>query len=479
MSAYLITLFILLISVTVNLFAIIKLFSKNKNSSTELEKNITKILESEFAKNKSEMDKNFLNNKTEMDSRFTNISTQFDSRFNSQLNTLNRQMENTKNSLENRLSDIQQNNEKRISEIRTIVDEKLQNTLRYQTEALSTNLKENRDSFEKQMEGVRNSVENRLKDLQANNEKKLDEMRGVVDEKLQKTIQERFDTSFSNVLEQLNNVTKIASEMANHGKSVVDIQKILADNKLRGNFGEMQLESVLEQVLPTNYEKQFSLKRGSKEKVDFVIKLPDKNADQNILYLPIDSKFPTKNYLDMMEAIKENNNIRLEELKKAFKKDIDDHAKEISEKYIVPPVTTNYAIMFLPAEGLYAEVARVTGLFEEIQRKYKIAIAGPSTILALLNAFQLGFKTLTIEKNAIEIVKTLSKFKKHFLTFNNKISDARNHIDKVSKDFESIEKTTLGIDKTLKSIDTYSIEKDESEKIENSVKTVEINDLFN
>ncbi len=293
-----------------------------------------------------------------------------------------------------------------------------------------------------------------------NNEKKLEQMRVTVDEKLNESLEKRFKASFEVISNQLESFSKGIGEMKSLANGVGDLKKVLTNVKTRGTFGEVQLGQLLEQML-SNY--QFSanvgVKEHSQERVDYAVNLPGK--DDKTIFLPIDSKFPIEDYLKLVEV---SENGSLEEVKKqatAIEKTIKKQAKSISEKYINVPVTTDFAIMYLPVEGLYSEVVRNTGLVEQLQRDYRIIVCGPTTLSAILNSLQMGFKTLAIEKRSSEIWSLLNIFKKEFTTFMELLSKTQKKINEASNTIDDATKRTRIITKKLDKVsDIEGIEDD-------------------
>ncbi|MDE1190739.1 MAG: DNA recombination protein RmuC [Arachidicoccus sp.] len=305
-----------------------------------------------------------------------------------------------------------------------------------------------KNDTEAKLEKIRETVENKLKSLQEDNSKKLEEMRATVDEKLNATLEKRFNDSFKLISERLESVHKGLGEMQVLASSVGDIKKVMANVKSRGILGEYQLANILEDLLTNEqYEKNVKTKAGSGAIVEFAIKLPNNNNLEKTLWLPIDSKFPKEDYEALVDAYDEGNPEKIEELKKSFKAAIIKNAKDIKEKYIDPPNTTEYGIMFLPFESLYAEVLRTAGLFEQIQRDYKITITGPTTLSALLSSLQMGFRTLAIEKRSSEVWDLLGAVKTEFGKFGTvlektkkKLQEATNTIDQAGMRSRAIER---------------------------------------
>ncbi|GHT64103.1 DNA recombination protein RmuC [Bacteroidia bacterium] len=316
----------------------------------------------------------------------------------------------------------------------------LANTLKSFEEKLTLNLKD-----------IRETVENRLKTLQEDNNRKLEDMRKVVDEKLQETVEKRFNESFRMISERLEQVHKGLGEMQSLASGVGDLKKVLTNVKTRGNLGEIQLGAILEQILsPEQYEQNAAVKENSQERVEYVIKLPGKSYDNRPLLLPVDSKFPNEDYqrlLDTYENMAGLNSKEVESISKQFENSVKKNARDIRDKYINPPVTTDFAIMFVPTEGLYAEILRRTGLFETLQRDFKITVVGPTNLVAFLSSLQMGFKTLAIEKRSSEVWEILGAVKTEFSNFGivldrtkKKLQEAANVIDKAGIRSRAIER---------------------------------------
>ncbi len=301
---------------------------------------------------------------------------------------------------------------------------------------------------ELKLDKIRETVENRLLTLQQDNNKKLEEMRHTVDEKLQSTLEKRFNDSFTLISQRLELVHQGLGEMQTLASSVGDLKKVMSNVKSRGIIGEYQLANILEDLLTNEqYEKNVKTKANSGAIVEFAIKMPNNNNIEKTLWLPIDSKFPKEDYEALVDAYDEGNVTRIDELKKSFKNAILRSAKDIKEKYIDPPNTTEYGILFLPFESLYAEVLRTPGLFDTIQKEYKITITGPTTLSALLSSLQMGFRTLAIEKRSSEVWDLLSVVKTEFGKFGTvlektkkKLQEAANTIDQAGVRSRAIEK---------------------------------------
>lgn len=275
------------------------------------------------------------------------------------------------------------------------------------------------------MEQIRRSVERQLADIREDNGKKLDEMRSIVDEKLQKTLEDKLSRSFALVSERLEQVYKGLGEMQTLASGVGDLSKVLSNVKTRGILGEIQLGAILgEMMAPEQYEVNAKVKQATNERVEFAIKLP---ADDGTVLLPIDSKFPADAYTNLMDAYEQGNADAVKAAQAVLKGRIKEFAADIEKKYINPPYTTEFAVMFLPTEGLYAEVLRLN-LMEPIQREYRVSIAGPSTMAALLNSLQMGFKSVAIQKRSGEVWKVLGAVKTEFASFEKTLAKTRDRL---------------------------------------------------
>ena len=315
---------------------------------------------------------------------------------------------------------------------------------------LSKLIQSNEEKFDK----LHDKVEENLKEIQESNSKKLDEMRQTVDEKLHTTLEKRLGESFKLVSERLELVHKGLGEMQTLASGVGDLKRVLANVKARGTWGEIQLGSLIEQILaPDQYAQNVSTKKGSGETVEFAIKLPGRNElKDEIVWLPIDAKFPLKAYQDLMDAQDMINPSLIEERAKILENQIKLEAKEICKKYIDPPQTTDFGIMFLPIEGLYAEVLRRTGLAELIQREFRVILAGPTNIAALLNSLQMGFRTLAIEKRSSEVWKLLGVVKSEFTKFGDILEKTQIKLDQASKSIGDATKKTRTIERKLRDV---------------------------
>lgn len=306
---------------------------------------------------------------------------------------------------------------------------------------------------EQKLENIRRSVESRLNYIQEDNNRKLEEMRKTVDERLQQSIEEKMNRSFSLVSERLEQVYKGLGEMQNLANGVGDLKKVLTNVKTRGTLGEYQLSAILSEILsPEQYEENVATKKGSRNVVEFAVKLP--SDDDKFIYLPIDSKFPGDTYSALRDAIDEGDKVKIDLAAKALIATIKSEAKDIYDKYIDPPYTTEFAIMFLPFEGLYSEVVN-RGLVEILQRDYKVNIAGPSTMAALLNSLQMGFKTLAVQKRSAEVWEILGAVKQEFDKFGDVLEATQQRLDQANKELDKLVGVrTRQIQRKLKDVQT-------------------------
>lgn len=334
-----------------------------------------------------------------------------------------------------RIADFEITTINRLAQISGIQQEQLMSITKANNEAIAKMT----ETVDKNFEHLKAAVENSLKEIQKENSDKLEKMRQTVDEKLNKTLEERLGQSFRLVSERLEQVQKGLGEMQTLAVGVGDLKKVLANVKTRGIMGEIQLENILEQILAAEqYGKNVHTNPHSNEVVEFAIKLPGKEEKDGFVYLPLDSKFPMETYYHLIDAIEKGDSQEIEQVGKAMEAAIKKSARDIHDKYIYPPNTTEFGVMFLPVEGLYAEVVRRPELLELLQREYKIIVTGPTTLAALLNSLQLGFRTLAIERRSSEVWKVLSAVKTEFNKFGavlekaqRKILDAGTEIDRL------------------------------------------------
>jgi DNA recombination protein RmuC len=327
----------------------------------------------------------------------------------------------------------------------------LQKTL---SDTLSTQLQSLSESNARRLGEVRETLEKQLAQLQQSNAAKLDEMRRTVDEKLQNTLETRLGQSFKQVADRLEQVHKGLGEMQTLAQGVGDLKHLLTNVKTRGIFGEAQLAGLLEQVFTVDqYAAQVVTRRGGKNPVDFAIKLPGRSDSGEPLWLPIDAKFPNEDYERLLDAQQRADGLGAEVAGKALELRIRLEAKSISEKYIEPPYTTDFAILFLPTEGLYAEVLRRPGLIECLQRDHRITLAGPTTLLAMLNSLQMGFRTLALEKRSSEVWQVLGAVKTEFGKFGDVLAKVKSQTETVLNTLSSAEQRSRVMGKALRNIE--------------------------
>ncbi len=329
----------------------------------------------------------------------------------------------------------------------TLLQKTLSDTLAQRLEALS-------ESNARRMSEVRATLEAQLAQLQQTNIAKLDEMRATVDEKLQTTLHARLGESFKQVAERLEQVHKGLGEMQTLAAGVGDLKHLLTNVKTRGMFGEAQLAGLLEQVfVPDQYAAQIATRPGSKNVVDFAIKLPGKSDDGSPLWLPIDAKFPNEDYERLLDAQQRADAVAAEAAAKALEARIRLEAKSIAEKYIEPPYTTDFAILFLPTEGLYAEVLRRPGLMEALQREHRITLAGPTTLLAMLSSLQMGFRTLALEKRSSEVWQVLGAVKTEFGKFGDVLAKVKSQTETVLNTLQQAETRSNVMKRALRQVE--------------------------
>ena len=327
-------------------------------------------------------------------------------------------------------------------------------SLRDFNESLLNRVAESTAQNIQKLDKIDETVDLHLKTLQEDNNRKLEQIRATVDEKLHDTLERRLGESFKLVSERLEMVHKGLGEMQTLASGVGDLKKVLTNIKTRGPFGEIQLHSLLEQILsPDQYQSNVATKRDSATRVEFAIRLPGRGETENHpVWLPIDAKFPQEAYLRLLEAQEAGNANLVEEVSKQLERIIKDMAKNIRDKYLDPPYTTDFGIMFLPTEGLYAEILRRTGLFELLQREFKVVITGPTTLAALLNSLQMGFRTLVIEKRSSEVWTLLGVVKTEFSTFGAILDRTQKKLQEASHTIEKAATRSRAIEKKLKNI---------------------------
>ncbi len=416
-------------------------------------------LRTEFSLNREEYVKSFREQREELTKAFDIFSEkqagQFE-RFEARLEKTTKTSEERLGKIEEKvnadLKELQSGNEKKLEEIRDTLAE----TSKTQSEQfdkfeqrLNLLVKQN----EERITQIEERIENKLKEIRENNEKKLEEMRQTVDEKLHATLEKRLGESFKIVSEQLDNVSKGLGEMRTLATGVGDLKRALTNVKTRGTWGEVQLERLIEEVLTSDqFEKNVSTKKGSAARVEFAIKMPGSEKDSPV-WIPVDAKFPIEDYQRLLDAQEKADKEEIEKAQKDLQYRIKMQAKDIHDKYIDPPNTTDFALMFLPIEGLYAEVLRIPGLFDFVQREYRVTMTGPTNFLAVLNSLQMGFRTLAIQKRSSEVWKLLGAVKTEFGKFGDLLENTQKKLNAASKTIEDAARKTRTIERKLRDVE--------------------------
>ena len=325
-------------------------------------------------------------------------------------------------------------------------------------------------------ESIRATMESKLKELRDDNALRLEEMRRTVDEKLQGTLEKRLGESFKQVSERLEQVHRGLGEMQNLATGVGDLKKVLTNVKTRGGWGEVQLGALLEQMLTAaQYEKNVKTNPSSGEIVEYAIKLPGKGEDESVVWLPVDAKFFIEDFKRLHEAQERADLVAIEESTKGLRDAVLKCAKDISTKYLNPPHTTDFGVMFIPTEGLFAEIIRIPGVIEDLQSKHRVVLAGPTTFAALLNSLQMGFKTLTIQKQSSQVWKTLSDVKAEFAKFGDSLDAVKKKLLEATNKIESVGTRSRALERSLRNVESVpgqvqgpSLEIDDLLKIEES-----------
>lgn len=316
---------------------------------------------------------------------------------------------------------------------------------------LNNEFRESRKELSQNLESVSKTVDVRVKSLQEDNAKKLEEMRETVDEKLQKSVERRFNESFKAIAGQLTQVYQGLGEMKHLATGVGDLKKVMEGVKTRGIYGEVQLGVLIADMLTKEqYAENVITKQGSNDRVEFAIKMPGK---ENTVFLPIDSKFPVENYSRLLAAYEEGDKAGIAKLQKALASDVREQAKKIQTKYVDPPATTDFAMMFVPTESLYAEILRIPSLSDEIRQKYHISLASPSTLPVMLSGLLMGFKTVAIEKRSSEVWQTLGAVKAQFGKFGDLLDGVQKKLQESAHKIESAKTTSRQIERKLKNVE--------------------------
>lgn len=394
---------------------LILLFRKNdgaKKNITDLFYKFEGSMKDEFLRNRQELNSNNTQGRTEVLNLFKNITDNIQS----QMKNSAYMQKNQLDTFSNQLLNLTKSNEERLNK-------------------------------------MRDTIEIKLEAIQNDNNKKLDEMRKTVDEKLHESLEKRLGESFAAITERLEKLYKEMGEIGSLASGVNELKRTLANVKVRGTYGEVQLQAILDDILTVDqYETNAATKRGSKDRVEFAIKIPSKNDLTSFIYLPIDSKFPQEDYQRLLDADEKGDKLSIEEARKALINRIKSEAQDIKNKYLDPPQTTDFGILFLPTESLYAEAVKEPGLMECLQRDFRVVITGPSTVSAFLNSLQMGFRTLAIEKRSSEVWELLGVVKTEFGKFGDILEKTQKKLQEASNTIESASKKSRTIEKKLKSV---------------------------
>ncbi len=330
---------------------------------------------------------------------------------------------------------------------------KIEDAFRENRREITTNLQDSRKELSDNLQLIQKTVDTRVKSLQDDNSKKLEEMRLTVDEKLQKSVEERFNNSFKHISGQLTQVYQGLGEMRNLAHGVGDLKKVMEGVKTRGIYGEVQLGNIISDSLTKDqYLENTLTKAGSNDRVEFAIKMPGQGENQ--VLLPIDSKFPVENYARLIEAYDRGDKAEIETLRKALATDVKEQAKKIATKYLDPPATTDFGVMFVPTESLYAEILRIPGLFDEVRQKLNVTICSPSTLPVILSGLTMGFRTVAIEKRSAEVWQTLGAVKTQFSKFGDLLDATKKKLQETVNKIDSASTTSRQIERKLKSVET-------------------------
>ncbi len=439
------------------LLALVILLVRKNNSSSE---GIASLLK----ENRLEVMQQLKENRQELNQTIGD----FRKELSESMSGLSKQQRESLDKLEEKFRTLTDKNDQQLEKVNVKLEEKLAQV----SESQNKSLKEFQSSFDKNVQSFNElqrekfgQMENQQKDLVNKTEKKLEEMRMTVDEKLQKTLNERLGQSFELVSKQLESVQKGLGEMQTLATDVGGLKKVLSNVKMRGGIGEVQLAMLLEQILaPEQYEANVKTKKGSSDLVEFAIKLPGKDESGAPCYLPIDAKFPQDMYSKLQDAYDLGDAAAVEREGKALENTVKLMAKDIRDKYLDPPNTTDFAIMFLPFENIYAEIIRRAGFVDVLMREYKVVITGPTTFAAILNSLQMGFRTLAIQKRSGEVWEVLKAVKTEFGNFSAVLQKAQKNIQDANEEIEKLVTTrTNKINLRLKNIETLN--PDEAKKL--------------
>ncbi len=405
---------------------------------------LQKIIRDEEIKSRDEISRLLLYNREEMSNAQKNLqevllanSSHINNLEKNQFDSFTRQMEG-----------YMQLSEKSLDQMRNTLATRLQNL----NESTAQELKLMANSLQQKLEQMRENLEGKVHIMQQDNNEKLEQMRIVVDEKLHRTLEQRLGESFKQVSDRLESVHKGLGEMQTLAAGVGDLKKVLTNVKTRGTWGEVQLGALLEDILtPDQFEKNVAIKKGA-ERVEFAIRMPGQDYSEGI-WLPIDAKFPVEDYYRLLDAHELADSNQIEAATKALENRIKAQAKEIQSKYVEPPLTTDFAIMFLPTESLYAEVLRIPGLFEATRRDYNVVLAGPTTLSAIVNSLAVGFRTLAIQKRSSEVWQVLGAVKTEFAKFGAALEKTQKKILEASNTIEDATKRSRIMERKLKTVE--------------------------
>lgn len=449
-TVLLILLIIVIVLLTINVLISIKNGKEKELSDSDLDKIGNLIKSSLNTNNERIIDK--LDSQLKLlqesnNSLFSKLEIKFNS-LESEMEVLKSSFKETNEMINTKLQDLLKNN----FESTSTLQEKLSSEIKQFNEQVKLTLKEFNESINGSFDKLNKNVFDNLKDIRTENEKKLDEINKVVNEKLENTLNERLKQSFNNVIEQIGGVNKAIGEIKGLASDVGSLKTVLTNVKTKGIVGEIILSNIIKETLTVNqYEENVITKKGTNDRVEFAIKLP--NQDDSFIYLPIDSKLPLESYHKIVDAQEKGDIETLKLARNELKNQIKKYASDINNKYIDVPNTTDFAIMFLPLEGLYVEVLNL-GLFEELKLKYNINIAGPTTFTAILNALQMGFKTLAIQKKSADVFTLLGAVKTEFGKFAGALEKTQKKVSEVSNELDNLIGTrTRMIQSKLKSIE--------------------------
>lgn len=362
--------------------------------------------------------------------------------------------------------DIVVKNTEQVVEVSKKLNERMiqvETTVKNITKGVDDGFRDNRKEIADNLQTIQKTIDSRVKDLQNDNAKKLEEMRITVDEKLQTSVEKRFNESFKTISEQLTSVYKGLGEMKNLATGVGDLKKVMEGVKTRGIYGEVQLSSIITDILsPNQYRENINTKPNSADRVEFAVKMPGREEEHET-YLPIDSKFPVENYSRLIAAYDLGNKTDILTYQKALANDVKEQAKKISTKYIEPPYTTDFGMMFVPTESLYAEILRIPGLSDEIRQKYNISITSPSTLPVTLSGLLMGFRTVAIEKRSSEVWQILGAIKTQFNKFGDLLEATKKKLQESANKIDAAATTSRQIERRLK--DVESLPTNESNKL--------------